>query len=145
MIDLAQVRGVAQRLREDGYNDYCGDVGADAIDSLVVEIERLRQENELLWKEREEPHKEIALYVSECNRLERELAEENAKLHEMSRLVDFSTQTAENILEKYAEIDAENKRLRPVVEVVADWQCLEDDECGVCLACRARVALKGNV
>ena len=38
---IEQAKQVAQRLREDGYNDYCGDVGADTIDSLVAEVERL--------------------------------------------------------------------------------------------------------
>lgn len=36
------------------------------------ELERLKAENKVLWDEREEPHQRIALYISECNRLEAE-------------------------------------------------------------------------
>ena len=35
-------------------------------------IEGLLNENKMLWKEREEPVQQAALYMSECNRLERE-------------------------------------------------------------------------
>lgn len=35
-------------------------------------IDSLINENKMLWKEREEPSERAALYMSECNRLERE-------------------------------------------------------------------------
>lgn len=38
----------------------------------AAEIRRLHAENQMLWKEREEPHKTIDMYVRECNRLESE-------------------------------------------------------------------------
>lgn len=38
----------------------------------AAELRRLDAENEMLWKEREEPHKIIDMYVRECNRLESE-------------------------------------------------------------------------
>ena len=36
---------------------------------------------------------------------------------------------------------AENQKLLDVVEIAADHHCLEDEECEVCLSCRARAAL----
>jgi hypothetical protein len=49
----------------------------------AAELRRLHAENEMLWKEREEPHQKVAMYVRECNRLEDErdeLRKVNAEL-----------------------------------------------------------------
>jgi hypothetical protein len=51
----------------------------------AAELRRLHAENEMLWKEREEPHQKVAMYVRECNRLEDErdeLRKVNAELLE---------------------------------------------------------------
>ncbi len=42
------------------------------MEKAAAELRRLHEENERLWKEREEPHKQIETYLLECNRLERE-------------------------------------------------------------------------
>lgn len=42
------------------------------VTELDKENQMLRVENERLWKEREEPHRTAGLYISECNRLEKE-------------------------------------------------------------------------
>jgi hypothetical protein len=54
-------------------------------DDAADELRRLHAENEMLWKEREEPHQKVAMYVRECNRLEDErdeLRKVNAELLE---------------------------------------------------------------
>jgi hypothetical protein len=51
----------------------------------AAELRRLHAVNEMLWKEREEPHQKVAMYVRECNRLEDErdeLRKVNAELLE---------------------------------------------------------------
>lgn len=45
---------------------------ADEIDEAAGELRRLYGENRMLWKEREEPHRQLEFYVRECNRLESE-------------------------------------------------------------------------
>jgi hypothetical protein len=45
---------------------------ADEIDEAAEELRRLFRENQLLWKEREEPHRQLEFYIRECNRLESE-------------------------------------------------------------------------
>ena len=42
------------------------------ITDLIEERDALKAENKTLWDARVEPHEKIALYMSECNRLERE-------------------------------------------------------------------------
>ena len=59
--------------------------GSDINDEAAAELRRLHKESELLWKEREEPHQKIGMYMSECNRLEKErdaMREENQWLKE---------------------------------------------------------------
>jgi hypothetical protein len=63
---------------------------ATAVDA-AAELLRLHAENEMLWKEREEPHQKIELYLRECNRLEDErdeLRKVNAELLEALRWIE---------------------------------------------------------
>ena len=46
-------------------------------------LEGVQTENAMLWKEREEPHQKVALYISECNRLENERDAALARLAEI--------------------------------------------------------------
>ena len=50
--------------------------------AIAAELRRLSAENEALWKEREEPHKTIEMYVRECNRLESERDEARRTVRE---------------------------------------------------------------
>ena len=50
--------------------------------NAAAELRRLSAENAELWKEREEPHKTIEMYVRECNRLERERDEARRTVRE---------------------------------------------------------------
>jgi predicted nucleic acid-binding Zn-ribbon protein len=56
----------------------------------AAKLRRLHAENEMLWKEREEPHQKVAMYVRECNRLEDErdeLRKVNAELLEALKAI----------------------------------------------------------
>lgn len=60
----------------------------------AAELRRLHAENEELWKEREEPHKTIEMYVRECNRLESERdalkTQRDALLEALKEVVAFT-------------------------------------------------------
>jgi hypothetical protein len=55
----------------------------------AAELRRLQTENERLWKEREEPHKQIETYLLECNRLERERDSARAENERLGKLCDY--------------------------------------------------------
>jgi hypothetical protein len=60
----------------------------------AAELRRLHAENEMLWKEREEPHQKIELYLRECNRLESErdeLRKVNAELLEACKEAEWNS------------------------------------------------------
>ena len=70
-------RGTEKLIRaalRDGCREHC--------DALIDELRRLHAENQMLWKEREEPHKIIDMYVRECNRLESERDEARRTVRE---------------------------------------------------------------
>ena len=69
----------ALRLANDLEIDYHGDVVAH---QAAAELRRLSAENEALWKEREEPHQKIQMYLLECNRLENERDEARRTVRE---------------------------------------------------------------
>ena len=48
----------------------------------------------------------------------------------------------ETLKADYDTLLAQNQALLSVVESAASPHCLEDEECGVCLSCRARAAIK---
>jgi DNA repair ATPase RecN len=75
-----------------------------------------------LRQERDQLYEQLAASQREGIELRTQLAEEKAKLLEMSRLVDFSTQTSEKVLEKYAEAQAEVER------ITGEWAALSQDE-----------------
>jgi hypothetical protein len=59
------------------------------LDKAEAELRRLHEENERLWKEREEPHKQIETYLLECNRLERERDSARAENERLGKLCDY--------------------------------------------------------
>ena len=52
------------------------------VEDADAELRRLSAENEALWKEREEPHQKIQMYLLECNRLENERDEARRTVRE---------------------------------------------------------------
>jgi hypothetical protein len=75
-------KALALQLADDLEIDYAGEVVPH---KSAAALRRLHAENEMLWKEREEPHQQIELYLRECNRLESErdeLRKVNAELLE---------------------------------------------------------------
>ena len=94
----------------------------------AAELRRLSAENEMLWKEREEPHKTIDMYVRECNRLESERDEARRTVREAHEAGTRLTAQRDVLLEfaKYVEaIDPSNpaplfERARAAIKAVEE-------------------------
>lgn len=118
MSDRALLLAVALTNRH-GVESFEGDAAA--------ELRRLYEENAELWKEREEPHKTIAVLIGECNRLEKEaelLSGALDKLRVMHReeinpLLDVHSQNLE-LLEALKKIIAIED-----LERCGDWEEIE--------------------
>ena len=85
----------------------------------AAELRRLSAENEMLWKEREEPHKTTDMYIRECNRLESERDEARLTVREAHDAGTRLTAQRDALLEALKRVlpHAEDSMTRPELDI----------------------------
>lgn len=91
--------------------DYLPGYDKQVATDTAAELRRLHEENAELWKEREEPHKTIAVLIHECNRLESERDELLHALKKISAIENLDFGDCEEIEQAREIADAAIKKI----------------------------------